>query len=129
MATQSLYDSQLSTDQRPGNEASPEGARTCYPSDKIGGLRLREADDDEEPTFKLQKVPEVPSATEQTTGGEQELTLEQLWFGNLTEREQNLLRRVALFEGRVEALETLKAELYGHFVAQPLEVGSAQAPS
>ena len=111
MATQSLYDSQLTTDQRPGNEASPEGARTRYPSDKISGLRLREADDDEEPTFKLQKVPEVPPATEQTTHGEQELTLEQLWFGNLTEREQNLLRRVALFEGRVEALETLKAEL------------------
>ena len=37
--------------------------------------------------------------------------MEQLWFGNLSEREQNLLKRVALFEGRVEALEALKTEL------------------
>jgi hypothetical protein len=51
-------------------------------------------DDDDRTAFKLEKVLENSNADQKTPnsdGGEADLTLEQLWFGNLTEREQRIL--------------------------------------
>jgi hypothetical protein len=41
------------------------------------------------------------------------------WYAALTDREQTLLRRLALFEARQEALQTLKHDLYENLCNQP----------
>jgi hypothetical protein len=41
------------------------------------------------------------------------------WYTALTDREQALLRRLALFEARQEALQTLKQDLYENLCNQP----------
>ena len=38
------------------------------------------------------------------------------WYSCLSERERRLLERLALFEGRVEALQSMKEELYTNLV-------------
>ena len=46
------------------------------------------------------------------------------WYAALTDREQTLLRRLALFEARQEALQTLKQDLYENLCNQP-HIGEA----
>jgi len=40
------------------------------------------------------------------------------WYSCLSERERHVLERLALFEGRVEALQSMKEEMYSTLVGE-----------
>ncbi len=40
------------------------------------------------------------------------------WYSSLSDREKHVLERLALFEGRVEALQSMKEELYSSLVGE-----------